>query len=105
MAGVVGTPLLVTLSAVPLPRAPAYVDMVSMGIAHCDATTPGDPAVVAGSRQLGKDQEIGSSEVLATMFDGRIVHDVAYGIGDANLAGLDKFDKGAVGLCPHDHKH
>ena len=43
------------------------------------------------------------------MFDGRIVHDVAYGIGDANLAELDKLGKGAVGLCPHDdlaeHSH
>ena len=39
-----------------------------------------------------------------TLLGGRIVNDVAYGIGDANLAELDKLDKGAVGLCPHDHK-
>lgn len=30
------------------------------------------------------------------MVDGRIVHDVAYGIGDANLAELDRLDAGAV---------
>ena len=86
---------------------------------------------LAGAKQLGKEQEIGSIEVgkkadlillsqnlfkvkpeaipatkvLATMFDGRIVHDVAYGIGDANLAELGKLGKGAVGLCPHDGHH
>lgn len=39
----------------------------------------------------------------------RIVHDVAYGIGDANLAEFDRLDAGAVGLCPQGshagHRH
>jgi hypothetical protein len=52
-----------------------------------------------------KPEAIPATTVLATMFACRIVHDVAYGIGDANLVELDKLDKGAVGLCPHDHKH
>jgi len=92
---------------------------------------------INGARQLGKEREIGTIEigkkadlillsqnlfkikpeqipatkVLATMFDGRIVHDKAYGIGDANLAEIDQLDRGAIGLCPHDgsnkrnHKH
>ena len=80
-----------------------------------------------GARQMGKEKEFGSIElgkkadlillsqnlfqikpeqipatkVLATMAGGRLVHDVAYGIGDANLTQLDQLDQGAVGLCPH----
>jgi predicted amidohydrolase YtcJ len=82
-----------------------------------------------GARQMGKEQEFGSIEVgkkadlillsqnlfrispeaipatkvLATMADGRLVHDVAYGIGPADLTNLEALDQGAVGLCPHDH--
>jgi hypothetical protein len=82
-----------------------------------------------GAKQMGKEQEFGSIEVgkkadlillsqnlfrispeaipatkvLATMADGRLVHDVAYGIGDADLTNLGQLDQGAVGLCPHDH--
>lgn len=82
-----------------------------------------------GARQMGKEKEFGSIEVgkkadlvllsqnlfqikpeaipatkvLATMAGGRLVHDVAYGIGDADLTNLNALDQGAVGLCPHDH--
>lgn len=82
-----------------------------------------------GAKQMGKEQEFGSIEVgkkadlvllsqnlfkikpeaipattvLATMAGGRLVHDVAYGIGPADLTNLDKLDQGAVGLCPHNH--
>lgn len=84
-----------------------------------------------GARQMGKEKEFGSIEVgkkadlillsqnlfkvkpdvipttkvLATMAGGRLVHDVAYGIGDADLTKLDDLDQGAVGLCPHDDDH
>lgn len=82
-----------------------------------------------GARQMGRAHEFGSIEVgkkadlillsqnlfqinpeaipatkvLATMAGGRMVHDVAYDIGDADLTNLDQLDQGAVGLCPHDH--
>jgi predicted amidohydrolase YtcJ len=82
-----------------------------------------------GARQMGREKEFGSIEVgkkadlillsqnlfaiqpeaipatkvLATMAGGRLVHDVAYGIGDADLTNLNALDQGAVGLCPHDH--
>jgi predicted amidohydrolase YtcJ len=82
-----------------------------------------------GAKQMGREREFGSIEVgkkadlillsqnlfainpeaipatkvLATMAGGRMVHDVAYGIGDANLTDLDKLDRGAVGLCPYDN--
>jgi len=54
-----------------------------------------------------KPEAIPSTKVLATMAGGRLVHDVAYGIGDADLTNLDQLDQGAVGLCPHgdDHDH
>jgi predicted amidohydrolase YtcJ len=84
---------------------------------------------INGARQLGREKEFGSIEigkkadlillnqnlfqikpeqipttkVLATMAGGRLVHDVAYGIGDADLTNLEQLDQGAVGLCPHDH--
>ena len=35
---------------------------------------------------------IPSTTVLATMFDGRIVHDVTFGLGDSELADLDAYD-------------
>jgi len=81
-----------------------------------------------GARQMGKEKEFGSIEVgkkadlvllsqnlfqikpeaipatkvLATMAGGRLVHDVAYGIGPADLTNLGSLDQGVVGLCPHD---
>ena len=57
-----------------------------------------------------KPEAIPTTKVLATMAGGRLVHDVAYGIGDADLTNLERLDQGAVGLCPygdsdgHDHK-
>jgi len=57
-----------------------------------------------------KPEAIPATKVLATMAGGRLVHDVAYGIGDADLTNLEMLDQGAVGLCPygdsdgHDHK-
>jgi cytosine/adenosine deaminase-related metal-dependent hydrolase len=48
-------------------------------------------------------EAIPATKVLATMAGGRLVHDVAYGIGDADLTNLNALDQGAVGLCPHDH--
>lgn len=57
-----------------------------------------------------KPEAIPTTNVLATMAGGRLVHDVAYGIGDADLTNLERLDQGAVGLCPygdsdgHDHK-
>jgi len=82
-----------------------------------------------GAKQMGKEKEFGSIEVgkkadlillsqnlfqikpeaipatkvLATMADGRLVHDVAYGIGPADLTNLEALDQGAVGLCPYNH--
>jgi len=50
-----------------------------------------------------KPEAIPATKVLATMSGGRLVHDVAYGIGDADLTNLDALDQGAVGLCPYDH--
>lgn len=47
-------------------------------------------------------EAIPATKVLATMAGGRLVHDVAYGIGDANLTNLEQLNQGAVGLCPHD---
>jgi len=57
-----------------------------------------------------KPEAIPATKVLATMAGGRLVHDVAYGIGDADLTNLETLDQGGVGLCPyrdsngHDHK-
>lgn len=46
-------------------------------------------------------EAIPAAKVLATtMFDGRIVSDRAYGIGDANLTELDTLDQGAAGCVP-----
>ena len=46
-------------------------------------------------------EAIPATKVLATMAGGRLVHDVAYGIGDADLTNLEQLDQGAVGLCPY----
>lgn len=43
--------------------------------------------------------EIPKTKVLGTMFDGRIVHDVLYGIGDSDLVDLKVVGDGAVGPC------
>lgn len=52
-----------------------------------------------------KSEAIPATKVLATMAGGRLVHDVAYGIGDADLTNLEQLDQGAVGLCPYgDHE-
>jgi cytosine/adenosine deaminase-related metal-dependent hydrolase len=56
-------------------------------------------------------EDIPKTKVLATMFDGKIVHDVLYGIGDSDLVALDEVAKGATGPClhgkeyMHDHGH
>jgi predicted amidohydrolase YtcJ len=54
-------------------------------------------------------EEIPKTKVLGTMFDGKIVHDVLYGIGDSDLVELDKVGVGATGpCCRHSgssHKH
>ena len=58
-----------------------------------------------------KPEAIPATKVLVTMAGGRLVHDVAYGIGDADLTNLERLDQGAVGLCPygqadgHDHRN
>lgn len=58
-----------------------------------------------------KPEAIPATKVLATMAGGRLVHDVTFGIGDADLTNLEKLDQGAVGLCPygdpegHQHKN
>ena len=46
-------------------------------------------------------EEIPKTKVLGTMFDGKIVHDVLYGLGDSELVGLDEVGDGATGLCLH----
>jgi predicted amidohydrolase YtcJ len=46
--------------------------------------------------------EIPKTKVLGTMFDGRIVHDVLYGIGDSELVDLDVVGEGATGPCSRD---
>ena len=46
-------------------------------------------------------EAIPATKVLATMAGGRLVHDVAYGIGDADLTNMETLDQGAVGLCPY----
>ena len=43
--------------------------------------------------------EIPKTRVLATMFDGRVVHDVVYELGDSELVDLDQVATGAVGPC------
>ncbi|NDC15956.1 MAG: hypothetical protein EBZ76_12535 [Synechococcaceae bacterium WB9_2_170] len=56
-----------------------------------------------------KPEAIPATKVLATMAGGRLVHDVTFGIGDADLTNLEQLDQGAVGLCPYgdpeDHQH
>lgn len=37
--------------------------------------------------------EIPKTKVLATMFDGKIVHDVVYDLGDSELVDLDEVGK------------
>ena len=46
-------------------------------------------------------EEIPKTKVLGTMFDGKIVHDVLYNIGDSDLVNLDEVDEGATGPCQH----
>ena len=51
--------------------------------------------------------DIPRTKVLATMFDGRIVHDVVYGLGDSELVDLEDYDLEIEGLCgptTHDHE-
>lgn len=89
---------------------------------------------INGAKMMGRDKEIGSIEigkradmilldqnifeipadkipetrVLATMFDGKIVHDLIYGMGDDKLIDLNVVGAGAVGVCQHGysyHKH
>jgi len=81
---------------------------------------------INGARQMGREKEFGSIEagkkadlillsqnlfeiepeaipatkVLATMAGGRLVHDVAYDIGDANLTDMDKLNEEPVTMCP-----
>jgi cytosine/adenosine deaminase-related metal-dependent hydrolase len=45
-------------------------------------------------------EAIPATKVLATMAGGRLVHDVAYGIGDANLTDMDKLNEESVTMCP-----
>ena len=49
--------------------------------------------------------EIPKTKVLGTMFDGRIVHDLLYGIGDSDLVDLPKVGDGAVGPCSRHGGH
>ncbi|MEM7147928.1 MAG: amidohydrolase [Verrucomicrobiota bacterium] len=44
-------------------------------------------------------EKIPDTKVLATMFDGRIVHDVVYELGDSELVDLADVGKGAMGPC------
>ena len=44
-------------------------------------------------------EKIPHTKVLATMFDGRIVHDVVYELGDADLVALESLGDGAAGPC------
>ena len=41
--------------------------------------------------------DIPKTKVLATMMDGKIVHDVVYDLGDSELVDLDEVGKGAEG--------
>lgn len=43
--------------------------------------------------------QIPKTKVLGTMFDGKIVHDVLYGLGDSKLVDLEEVGDGAVGPC------
>jgi predicted amidohydrolase YtcJ len=44
-------------------------------------------------------EQIPNTEVLATMFDGRVVHDVVYDLGDGELTDLGRHDVKIDGLC------
>ena len=62
------------------------------------------------SRNLFKidPEEIPKTKVVGTMFDGRIVHDILYDLGDSELVDLDEVGVGASGPCLHNedyHKH
>jgi predicted amidohydrolase YtcJ len=49
--------------------------------------------------------QIPKTKVLGTMFDGRIVHDVLYDLGDSDLVDLDEVGDGAVGPCSRHVRH
>ena len=83
---------------------------------------------IGGAKMLGIDSEVGTIEVgkkadmillsqnlfeidpvdipktkvLATMFDGKLVHDVVYEIGDSETVDLAHVGEGAVGPCSHE---
>ena len=44
-------------------------------------------------------QDIYKTKVLTSMMDGKIWHDVVYGLGDDDLVDLDNIDKGVMGPC------
>ena len=44
-------------------------------------------------------EEIPETRVLGTMMDGKIVHDVVYGLGDSELTDLEPLDVELEGLC------
>jgi predicted amidohydrolase YtcJ len=46
-------------------------------------------------------EAIPKTTVLGTMFDGKIVHDVLYDLGDSELVDLDEVGEGATGPCLH----
>ena len=50
-------------------------------------------------------EKIPKTKVLATMFDGKIVHDVVYKLGDSETVDLEHLGEGAVGPCSRDHNH
>lgn len=50
-------------------------------------------------------EEIPKTTILATMFDGEIIHDLLYGIGDSDQVDLDEVGRGATGPCLHGRKY
>ena len=46
-------------------------------------------------------EDIPKTKALGTMFDGKILHDVIYELGDSELVDLDELGKGAIGPCLH----
>ena len=85
---------------------------------------------INGAKLLGREDEIGSIEVRKkadlillsqnlfeinaedipktkvpdTLFDGRILRDLLYGIGDSDLVDLDEVEKGTTGPCRYEKK-